>query len=284
MPDLKIHFEYLCAFVPPDLFAKLPKSCWVVLPDFRKAAKAHFPVLLYDRNDRNSDTEVTNAGLIPKEAGTPSKKKLDTWDKLDLDGEELEIWPDGKPLTGESLVTASNLDAALRIFYADVKLEVFKGDLLKGDSSKVIACRLFLRKGTLGVGLETPEAFGVYNLKKDVPLLHRQKMAQQVVASISFVNFVDLIFRKMSTGGEMRLRLKANTSPQVDVTVRNCEAGVVWDRKLPPYDKQFHDEINQFFELSRDYDPKAPPPEILLKLSEDSPGGICAPKTFDGWG
>jgi hypothetical protein len=281
MPDLEIHFEFLCAFVPPSPFSTSPKSCWVVLPDFRSPPKTHLPVLLYDRQDRSFDQDLAKGKLTPKEPGQRSVVALDAWDKLDLGGEELEIQPDGKALTGsDSLVTSSNLDALLRIASAGVSMEVFDQKLLTDATAKVM-CRLRLHQGNLSGAEETAEPFDVNDPTKKPPLIHSQKMARRVVYTIAFTEFVDLVFRKLGATTESRLRL-GNTSG-VKVTVRNCEPGLVWQHSLPPYTNQFNDEINLFFTLSRDYNAAAPPPPIFLQLPKDGRTGICAPKVFDGF-
>jgi hypothetical protein len=280
MPDLEIHFEFLCAFVPPSLFSAGPKKCYVVLPDFTAPPKTHLPVLLYDRQDRIADQDL-GAGLNPVGPGDRSPVLLDAWDKLDFDGKEVEIQPDGQPLTGaDSLVTSSNLDALLRIASAGVGMEVFDGTLLAGVTSKV-ACRMLLRGGTLSGAEETAEAFEVIDATKPQPVVHSQKMARRVVYRIGFTSFVDLVFRKLDGTDERRLRMKNNAG--VTVTVRNCEPGLVWKHSLPSYEDQFNDEINLFFTLSRNYDSTAPPPPILLQRPAHGANGICAPKVFDSF-
>jgi hypothetical protein len=282
MPDLAINFEFLCAFVPPAPFSGGPKSCYVVLPDFKAPPKTHLPVLLYDRQNRTPDQILVSTGLNPKEPGQRSPNLQDAWDKLDLGGEELEIQPDGKPLVGpDSLVTSSNLDALLRIADAGVGMEVFDENLLTSATTKVV-CRLHLRQGALSSAEETSDEFGVYNLKdKDHLLIHSQRMARRVVFTIGFTKFIDLVFRNLGSAAERRLRLTNNTG--ITVTIRNCEPGLVWDHSLPPYKDQFNDEINLFFTLSRDYKQNTPPQAILLKRLADGLSGICAPKVFDSF-
>jgi hypothetical protein len=281
MPDLKIQFEFLCAFVPPTPFSAGPKSCYVVLPDFRSPPKTHLPVLLYDRQDRVPDQDLP-PGLTPKEAGKRSPTLLDTWDKLDFGSEEVDIQPDGQPFVGaDSLVTSSNLDAILPIAKAGVGMEVFDQKLLRDVTPKV-ACRLLLRQGTLESAELTADAFGVYDLTKTPPMVHSQKMARRVVLSIGFTSFVDLVFRRLGVPAERRLRLKNSTG--VTLTLRNCEPDLVWSHSFPAYKDQFDDEIDLFFALSRAYNAAAPPRKILLKLATAGPNGICAPKAFDGFG
>jgi len=206
----------------------------------------------------------------------------DAWDKLDLNGEELEVQPDGKPWGGsDSLVTSSNLDALLRIADAEVGMEIFDKKLVTSAAAKV-ACRLHLRQGSLSSAEETPDEFGVYNPEdKQHPLIHSQKMARRVVLTVGVTKFIDLVFRELGSAAEKRLRLINNTG--VTVTVRNCEPGLVWNHSLPPYKDQFNDEINLFFTLSPAYNPSSPPHEILLKRLADGASGICAPKAFDGF-
>lgn len=284
MPNLKIYFEFLCAFVPPKPFSEQPKSCWVVLPNFTSSSNSHFPVLLYDRDYRAPDEELQSENLIPVPPGQSSEVSQDKWDLLQFAGEELEIRPDGKPLPdGDSLNTSSSLDTILRIARAKVGMEIFDQRLIFDNDPEKVSCRLLLRKGTLGIGKETEDAFGVFNLDEDSPLLHSQKMAQQVVLTLGFEQYVDLVFRKLGAVDERRLRLMPTISEEVDVTIRNCEAGRIWERPLPPYEDQFDNEINLFFTLSKGFNPETPPPTIFLRLSQDGPQGICAPKAFDGW-
>src|SRR6185295_2635767 len=116
MPELKVNFEYLCALVPPKVFAENPASCWVVLPDFTKAKPVHLPVLLYDRADR-ADAALAKDGLaaVPAGEASPLQGANDPWAKLAFAGEELRIEPDAKAPTKDTLKTGSSLDAVLRV-------------------------------------------------------------------------------------------------------------------------------------------------------------------------
>jgi hypothetical protein len=279
MPDLTVNFEFLCAFVPPAPFSTGPKKCYVVLPDFTAPPKTHLPVLLYDRQDRAD--QALSTGLTPVGAGKKSAILLDPWDKLDFNGKEMEIQPDGQALTGpDSLVTSSNLDALLRIERAGVGMQVFDQGLLTNVTPKV-ACRMLLRQGTLSGAEETAEAFNVVDATKKPTVVYSQTMARRVVYRIGFKSFVDLVFRKLDGTDERRLRMKNHAG--VTVTARNCEPGLVWKHSLPAYKDQFNDEINLFFTLSRDYNSGKPPQPILLQGSTHGANGICAPKVFDGF-
>jgi len=280
MPDLTINFEFLCAFVPPAPFSTGPKMCYVVLPDFTAQPTPHLPVLLYDRQDRVAN-QALGAGLTPVGAAKKSAVLLDAWDKLDFNGKEVEIQPDGQALTGsDSLVTSSNLDALLRIAWAGVGMQVFDQGLLTNVTPKV-ACRMLLRHGTLSGAEPTAEAFNVVDATHTPTVVHSQPMARRVVYKIGFTSFVDLVFRNLDGTDERRLRMKNNAG--VTVTARNCEPDLVWKHSLPSYQDQFDNEINLFFTLSRDYKSQTPPQQILLKHPAHGPSGICAPKVFDGF-
>lgn len=283
MAELRINFEYLCAFVPPSRFSTSPKTCWVVVPDFRAAAQPHTPVLLYDHQQRNSDGELPGQGHTAARAGATSPKMGDTWAKLELQGEQLEIEPDGSPLPAfDSLHTDSQLEDNLRIGEAIDAMKLIDRRLIEENDTRV-AARLLLRQGGLVAGHLTPDKFGVYRAGH---LVHSQQMAQQMVYTKGFTNFVDIVFRKIDgSGGPTRLRLKPNAGGPVVLTIRNCEPNpsIVWKHGFPPYDDQLDNEINMFFELSNGYDPANPPPLCHVKLSQDGPQGICAPKSYDGW-
>lgn len=291
MPEFKLYFEFLCAFVPPEPFDQHPDRCWVVLPDLRSASKQHVPVFLYDRENRVHDEVLLHEGLTPKEGGVKSPKKKippDSRNMLPFETVEVEIRPDGEVMPADqfALDTTSSLGALLRIFRAGVKMEKFDEDLLTGAGGGKVVGRLLLRQGTLAIGQETEDIFGVYDAsQKESKLLYKQKMAQQVVLTLGFVKFVDLVFRTLGENdGARHLRLKPTNGSEVKVTLRNCEEERMWDENLPPYKDQFDSEINLFFPLSSAYKEGTPPPRIVLRPITHSPGGTCAPKAFDGWG
>lgn len=286
--DLKVHFEYLCAFVPHDPFEKAPKECFVVLPDFtglKTPNEPHYPCVLYHR-DHRADEELKKVGLTPRPPSTKFPPPHNANRRLILcEAEEIEIQPDGKKPNNNTLSVPGTLPSLMRIASANLGLEKFKRSLVENPTPAGIAARMHLREGVLSEAEVTSQIFGLKNMKTG-KVVKTQQMARRITLSISSVNFVDFVFRKLSSPPQQERVLRLRTSKSTsEVTIRNCEDKFIWKTKWPPYNHQLDGEINLYFPLSANYDPHNKPPAMVLNLipTPAGPNGVCAPKAFDGW-
>lgn len=284
--DLVVNFDFLCAFAPPKPFDQNPDECWVVLPDHRKSLpqERHFPCLLYNRAHRR-DQELIDAGVVPRPR-VPAFASGHPDHLIFLDGEEVEIRPNGKSPKQHSLAVGA-IDHLLPIEKAGVGHDTLKRDLLVNPAPTGIAARLHLTEGSLEEQDLTEDEFIVLRNGTPPPVF-TSELARRVSLTLPGLDFVDFVFRPLTTTAatERVLRLRTQGANRSEVTIRNCEFESIWRQGAPGYTAQASSEINLYFRLATQYDSGSPPPtmQVRMRTLPTGPNNVCGPAAFSGLG